>query len=149
MMKNSMLALAETAVEIAGMLGCPLDYSAESIGPLDALLQPVYMEAMNGNLQDGTVQISANAFGAYLGETLLRSGLADLGCDWMDNGEGVHGIGMEKDEFWASPITKVYKRIIKGPYHNVKDFFEVVLGMARDEIDPRKDPRTHVLSAEQ
>ena len=145
-MKDSMLALAEMAVEIAGMLGCPLDYSAESIGPLDALLQVVHMEAVNGNLKDETVQISANAFGAYVGETLLRSGLADLGCDWMENGEGVHGIGLENAEFWASPITKVYKRIIQGPYHDLKDFFEVVLGTARGELDPLNDPRMHILS---
>ena len=145
-MKESMKSFAEMAVELAQVMGCTLDYSAESIVPLDALAQILYKVNASGNMREETALITANAFGAYLGETLLRSGLAGLGYDWMENGEGEFGIGM--DDTWMAPVTKVYKRITQGPYHCLTDFFEIALRIAMEDDDVVNDPRMHILSEE-
>ena len=64
----------------------------------------------------------------------------------MENEEGEFVIGAE--DTWMAPVTKVYKRITRGPDHCLVDFYEVALGLAREEIDPAQDSRVHILSEE-
>lgn len=143
---TEMLGNAEIAVELGMMLGYRLDYSEKSIASLEKLAQFLHKEYRNGDMQEKTASMAAFAFGAYLGETLLWNGLKDHGFAWMKNEEGEYVVGRDMD--WLYPITKMFKRITLGPDHSLTCFYEVVVGLVNGEIDPRKDPRMHVLSDE-
>ncbi len=137
-----MLENAKIAVEIAAGMGCRLDYSKKSVASLERLAGFYHMAFKMGFVQKNDAIMMASGLGAYLGEVLLRNGLKDLGFTWIDkeneclisNGEDI-----------MAPITKVYKRITAGPYHDLTDFYEVVLGLAKGELDPMTDQRIHIL----
>ncbi len=143
---KEMAELAERAVEAARIWELDLDYSAESLEAVDALAQMIWQQHRNNPLPEHMLLSVANLYGAYLGEVLLRCGLKDLDFAWTKNEEGEIGIG--KEDFWAAPVSKVYKRITQGPYHDLTDFFEIVFGMAVGAVD-MDDPRIHILSGEE
>ena len=143
---KEMTELAERAVEAARIWELDLDYSAESLEAVDALAQMIWRQHRNQPLPENMLLSVANLYGAYLGEVLLRCGLKDLDFAWRKNEEGEIGIG--KEDFWAAPVSKVYKRITQGPYHDLTDFFEIVFGMAVGAVD-MDDPRIHILSGEE
>ena len=140
---KEMLELAEQAVEAARFWNIELDYSAESLEPLEKMMQAVFRSHKNVPLPVDMLFNVANMYGAYLGEVLLRSGLEDLGFAWMTNDEGEAGIGRKDMKIW--PVTKVYKRITQGPEHDLMNFFEVMFGLAIGAVD-LADPRMHVLN---
>ncbi len=142
---KEMLELAERAVEAAKFWGVELDYSAESLEPLEKMMQTIYRSHGKMPLPEEILLSVANLYGAYLGEVLLRSGLADLDFAWVKNEEGEFGIGREDMHMW--PLTKVYKRITLGPEHDLMNFFECMFGLAIGAVD-LNDPRMHVLSQE-
>ena len=142
---NEMKELAENAVEAAKFFGMDLDYSAESLEGLDSLAQRIYRLGRNQPLPEEILLSVSNLYGAYLGEVLLRSGLDTLGFGWVKNEEGEIGIG--KEDFWAAPVSKVYKRITQGPYHDLANFFEVIFGLAVGAVS-LDDPRMHILGRE-
>ena len=142
---NEMKELAENAVEAAKFFGMDLDYSAASLEGLDSLAQRIYRLGRNQPLPEEILLSVSNLYGAYLGEVLLRSGLDTLGFGWVKNEEGEIGIG--KEDFWAAPVSKVYKRITQGPYHDLANFFEVIFGLAVGAVS-LDDPRMHILGRE-
>lgn len=143
--KTEIMNWAEMAVEMAEMMGFSLDYSMESIYRLELMAQMMHEEYKKGTMKEDTVRILASAYGAYLGEVLLKNGLKDFGYDWTEaDGE----IGIAQEDTTIYPVSKVYKRITQGPYHDLTDFYEVVLGLVRGEIDPQQEPRMHFLSEE-
>ena len=143
---EEMVKLAERAVEASRFWGRELDYSAESLEWVDALAQKVFVSGRKQQLPDRFLAGIANLYGAYLGEVLLRSGLDTLDFAWRENEEGVIGIGRE--DMWADPAAKVYKRITQGPEHDLMSYFEIIFGMAIGAVD-LNDPRVHVLSEEE
>ena len=138
--------LAEKAVEAAKIWELDLDFTAESLEAVDGLAQMIWQLNMEQPLPEDFLFRTANLYGAYLGEVLLRCGLKDLGFDWTEGEEGEIGIG--KPGFWMAPATKVYKRITKGPEHSLMDFFECMFGIAVGAVDP-DDPRINILSEEE
>ena len=142
---KEMLELAERAVEAAKFWDVELDYSAESLEPLEKMMQTIYRSHGKMPLPEEILLSVANLYGAYLGEVLLRSGLADLDFAWVKNEEGEFEIGREDMHMW--PLTKVYKRITLGPEHDLMNFFECMFGLAIGTVD-LDDPRMHVLSQE-
>ena len=143
---KEMLELAEKAVEAATFWDVKLDYSAESLEPLEKMMQTIYRSHGKMPLPEEILLSVANLYGAYLGEVLLRCGLKDLDFAWVKNEEGEIVIG--KEDFLAAPVTKVYKRITQGPDHDLTDFFEMVFGLAIGAVD-LNDPRMHVMSEEE
>ena len=127
------IELAEKAVQTAKEWDLSLDYSAESIASLEELAQMIYKANKSQHLPDNVVWNAAATYGAYLGETLLRNGLRELGFEWADDGEG--NIVIRRDDNWMSPITKVHKRLVNGPEDNLESFYSVSLALARGEID--------------
>ena len=143
-MKN-MAELADRAVEAARFWGFDLDYSAESLESVEKLAQMIWRSNRNQPLPEKFLFSVADLYGAYLGEVLLRSGLADLGFAWVKNEEGDLGIGRE--DIWMAPFTKVCKRIVQGPEHSLTDFFDCMFGLAIGALD-LNDPRMHVVREE-
>ena len=123
---KEMLELAERAVEAAKFWDVELDYSAESLEPLEKMMQTIYRSHGKMPLPEEILLSVANLYGAYLGE-------------------GEFGIGREDMHMW--PLTKVYKRITLGPEHDLMNFFECMFGLAIGAVD-LDDPRMHVLSQE-
>ena len=142
---KEMVELAEKAVEAAKFWKLDLDYPAESLESLDRLAHMIYRLNRNQPLPEDFLFSVANLYGAYLGEVLLRCGLKDLDFAWTENGEGTVGVG--KEGFWMAPVTKVYKRITKGPEHDLMNFFELMFGLAIGAVS-LDDPRMHILSDE-
>lgn len=142
---KEMQELAEQAVEMMKNFNLELDYSAESLVPVEFLAQKVFKWHMKDPMPEEVLLKTANIYGAYLGEVLLRSGLKDLGFAWVENEEGEIGVG--KPDFWMAPVTKVYKRITRGPEHSLVEFFECMFGMAVGAVG-LDDPRLHILDAE-
>ena len=68
--------------------------------------------------------------GAYLGETLLRSGLRELGFSWVKDEDGSVAVG--KDGDMVFPLSKAYKRITAGPGDDLLMFSMVSLAMLTD-----------------
>ena len=140
---KEMLALAKEAVEAAKVWKLDLDYSAESLEGLEWLAEKIFRSNRLFSLPEDILVSMANVYGAYLGVVLLRSGLADLDFAWVKNEEGEIGVG--KEDFLMYPVTKFYKRITRGPEHNLTDFFECMFGLAIGAVD-LNDPRMHMLS---
>lgn len=143
---KEMVELAEKAVEAARFWKLDLDYSAESLEAVDWLAQKIYRLHLAQPLPEEILLSAANLYGAYLGEVLLRCGLKDLDFAWTEGEEGEIGVG--KEDFWMAPVTKVYKRITRGPEHSLMDFFECMFGLAIGAVS-LDDPRMNVLSKEE
>ena len=143
---KEMRKLAEEAVEAARVWKLDLDYSAESLEGLEWLAEKIFRSNRMLSLPEDLLATVSEVYGAYLGEVLLRSGLQDLGFAWAENEEGEIGIGRE--DMWMAPVTKVYKRITRGPEHSLTEFFECMFGLAIGAVD-LNDPRMHVLSEEE
>ena len=143
---KEMRKLAEEAVEAARVWKLDLDYSAESLEGLEWLAEKIFRSNRMLSLPEDLLATVSEVYGAYLGEVLLRSGLQDLGFAWTENEEGEIGIGRE--DLWMAPVTKVYKRITRGPEHSLTEFFECMFGLAIGAVD-LNDPRMHVLSEEE
>jgi len=143
---KEMLVLAEKAVEAAKFWDLELDYTAESLELVDKLAQLIYRSNRKQPLPEEFLAGIASLYGAYLGEVLLRCGLKDLDFAWTKNEEGEIGIGRE--DFWMAPVSKVYKRIIQGPEHDLTCFFELMFGLAVGAVD-LNDPRMHILGVDE
>ena len=143
---KEMVALAEQAVEAAKVWKLDLDYSAASLDGLEWIAEKIFRSNRMLSLPDDLLIGVANVYGAYLGEVLLRSGLADLDFAWVKNEEGEIGNGRE--DIWMAPVTKVYKRITQGPYHSLTEFFDCMFGLAIGAVS-LDDPRMHILSEEE
>jgi hypothetical protein len=146
MKEKEMAELAEKAVEAAKFWKMDLDYTAESLEAVDLLAQTVYQIHVNQPLPVEYRLSVANLYGAYLGEVLLRSGLEELNFAWMVDKKGIIGIGGE--DIWTAPVAKVFKRITKGPEHDLMSYFELVYGLAIGAVN-LDDPRLHILSEEE
>lgn len=145
--EQTMLELAQAAVESEKIWGLNLDYSSASLEALEMVVQKIYRANSVFSMPEDILVEMANVYGAYLGEVLLRSGLKDLGFAWEKGEEGE--IGLSREDEWVWPVTKVYKRITKGPEHNLVAFFDCVFGLVIGAVDPETDPRIHVFSDEE
>ena len=130
-------AILKAAESQAAKQGRVLDYSDGSIAVLDELLD-FYREYFEENrLSEQTVWNLAVLFGTYLGETLLRNGLAGQGYGWQLTGDGLPVL--ERDSAnQMSPITKAEKRIKNGPEDSVKSFYDVAKVIAEGKLIPEK-----------
>ena len=141
---KEMIELAQAAVESEKIWGLNLDYTSASLEQLEMVAQKIYRSNSLFSLPEDMLVEMANVYGAYLGEVLLRSGLKDLGFAWAKGEEGE--IGLNREDEWVWPVTKVYKRITKGPEHSLFDFFDCVFGLVIGAVDPMTDPRIRVVS---
>lgn len=119
---------AERAVDIAKGLGRELDYTIESVKQLDELAEFFREAKERENLEDDLIRGLAGILGAYLGEVLLRNGLADRGLAWLEDEEGDMVVGSENCTL--HPLTKVYKRITYGPGDELLPFCLISFAIA-------------------
>jgi hypothetical protein len=117
---SSMMRLvADTFVKPAVQGGAIwLDYSAESVDRLDALIA----ESWPGVPEKGTYGSMVPAIGAYVGEVLVKQ----TGARWIRDPE--EGYGVELNGQVAFPMSEVGKRFELGPEHSIGRFYRDVSG---------------------
>lgn len=132
---------AENAVQYAAQSGIMLDYTRESAGRVDVLLGAYHdhLDEYDGDEGAQTLWNVAVLFGIYIGEVLLRSGLAERGFVWVkDDGLPILAIPGSRTE--VSPITKAHKRILNGVEDSMESFVNVVFSVVDGDL-----PKTGVL----
>jgi len=134
--------IAEKAIIFAKTFDVRLDYTTQSIQKVDELLG-TYFEHMNeydGDSGENTLWNIAVHFGIYIGETLLKNGLAEMGFKWFVR-DSLPILRNDLKNTECSPITKAHKRILNGPEDSVVSFYNVSFVVARGELKS-KDRRT-------
>lgn len=133
--------MAEDAVLFAMQSGIVLDYTKESAKNVDTLLG-AHHDNLDKYDSDEGAKILWNVavlFGAYIGEMLLRCGLAEKGGVWVED-DGLPILSIPGTQTSASPITKAHKRILNGEEDSIKSFVDVVFFIVNGEW-----PKTGVL----
>lgn len=140
-LSNIAKSIAEDAVQYAMQDGITLNYTRESVKSVDAILEGYHssLDEYDGN--DGAKKIwnIAVMFGMYIGETLLRSGLAEKGFAWVKD-EGFPILATPDNKTTVSPITKAHKRILNGAEDGIERFADVVFSVVDGQL-----PKTGVL----
>lgn len=139
--------LVEGAIQWAGRIGITLDYTRESIRSVDDILLAYHNRLDKFDSDDGKDYLwdVAFAFGIYVGEVMLRSGLAEKGFTWDydDKGDGIPILSNsgDKNKITASPVTKAHKCIMNGEDDIVEFFVDMIFSLANGD----KMPKTGVL----
>jgi hypothetical protein len=130
-----MAAYAMDAVDHAKTAcGVNLDYSAESIRNVEAVLERLHSEMPRGFLarllgrapSDETIWTMCKMYGGYIGEVVRRTG----GGEWVLDTEiapGERVIALRKGEGRMFPPSKVQKRLTNGSQDNVWSYFQVLM----------------------
>lgn len=126
--------IADDAVQYAMQNGIVLDHTRESIQYVDAFLGDCHdsLDKYDGDEGAKTLWNVAVLFGTYIGEILLRSGLAEKGFVWVED-DGLPILGIPGKQAAVSPITKAHKRILNGEEDSIKSFVDVVFSVVNDE----------------
>ncbi len=134
-------SIAKDAVQYAAQNGTTLDYTRESVENVDMFLETFHdsLDSYEGDEGAKTLWNAAVLFGTYIGETLMRCGLAEKGFVWVED-DGLPVLSIPGSETSASPITKAHKRILNGAEDSLKSFVDVVFSVVNGEW-----PKTGVL----
>ena len=120
--------MCEIAVsEAKDFYGIELDYTPESINRLDELLENASQEKP---LSERRRRCIAVEFGVYLGETMLKNGMADSGWQWKGARIPNYTIELESG-VKLNPIIKVYRRLCNGAEDDVKSFYNVGIAITK------------------
>lgn len=134
-------SIAEDAVQYAMQNGIALDYTRESVQNVDAFLGDCHdnLDKYDGDEGAKILWNTAVLFGTYIGEMLLRSGLAEKGFIWVED-DGIPILSSPDNKTTVSPITKAHKYIFNGAEDSMKSFVDVVFSVTNGEW-----PKTGVL----
>lgn len=122
--------IADRAAVYAKRNNIDLDFSERSIEDVDSILESYHEHLSEYEGDDGadTLWNIAVHFGIYLGETMLRLRLRDMGYEWyLDDGMPILKGNANTQ---ISPLTKAHKRILNGPEDSVKSFCDVAFSIA-------------------
>ena len=133
--------------------GARLDFSRESIGRLEELLQHVHESRNWDDVDDMDAWSMACRYGAYLGETMLRNDFGRLGFAWGEDSDGEPCLKPTAEATGAAatvsrivPIFKCFKRLRSGSNESVMRFYasclSVVNGQRQAEILERLEKPT-------
>jgi len=115
------------AVTIANAYDTNLDFSEESITSLENLLDGFAKGIpMHKPSEEHICNISM-IFGTYLGETLLKNGLAEKGYYWDIVKLSPFPVLTHENGNILTPNNKVYKRLVDGEEDNVVSFYKFAM----------------------
>lgn len=108
---------AETLTDI--YFSKQLDYSEDSIGVLENLVDDIHYRLPDGKSQKN-INLLCQIWGAYIGEVFRRN----IGGEWI-NWEDEYGkaIAFQSSGVKVFPSDKVHKRIVNGAEHNLYDYY--------------------------
>ena len=131
MVNDMMSAYSEDAVDFANLkFGMTLDFSSESIEKVEQIADTLYQARPRGFLarifrrgpSDADVEQICKMLGGYIGEVFRRN----KGGDWAIHPD-FNALGVQRDQAWIFPPSKVHKRLANGPEDNLWSYFRVVL----------------------
>ena len=114
---------ADYAQARAFQLGFILDYRETSVVVLEALLADLHEQKKSVEPTTEMIGQIASLYGAYLGETMLNTGLADLGFVWDTNDMDEPCLVRPGSDDMLRPLTRVFKRVINGESEDVVYFY--------------------------
>ncbi len=134
-------SIAEEAVRYALQNGITLDYTKKSAKSIDVFLETYHDSLDKYDGDDGAKSLwnLAVLSGTYIGEMMLRSGLAEKGFVWIED-DGLPILGIPDSKTAISPITKAHKRILNGEEDSIESFVDVAFSIVNGEL-----PKTGVL----
>lgn len=126
------------AVKIGGEYGKTLDFTPESIQGVSEILDGYhqrYLHPVKDDIVRERVDVFSSIFGAYVGETLLRSH-PDSGYAWVEKPR--FGLVVAKGEgYHIDPMAKAAKQIVNGREEGdeVVSFFQVAEQLMEGTLD--------------
>lgn len=135
--------LVEDAVKLAERMGRTLDYTRESIRSVDDILLAYHhsLDKFDSDDDKDFLWDLAYTFGIYVGEVMMRSGLAEKGFTWDydDKGDGIPVLNNsdDKNKIKASPVTKAHKCIMNGEDDIMETFADVIFSLANSGKMPK------------
>ena len=114
---------ADYAQARAFQLGFILDYRETSVVVLEALLADLHEQKKTVEPTTEMIGQIASLYGAYLGETMLNTGLADLGFVWDFNEQQEPCLVRPGSDDMLRPFSRVFKRVINGESEDIVYFY--------------------------
>lgn len=119
---NNIQSSAEYTVQIAKKeLGKTLDYSANSLKDLDALIEHVKKHfsrlIQEGKLSDQIVQRASTSIGAYLGEVIRKH----YGGTWVAKNAVMKTLVINKEEI--SPVHYIFQRLTQNSDYGLEKYW--------------------------
>lgn len=134
---QSMIAtMAEGAVGEAKQQNVSLDYSADSVQHIEAILAKFHERYRSGEMAHADVNRQAMRYGSYVGEVIRRM----KGGIWARDHEqaGPHTYPLSYGEHQSFPIMWCGKRMVNGPEDNVWHKFQIIV--LEDAAAPGGEP---------
>ncbi len=122
-------AICRRAVQLGQNNGVTMDYSPESIGSLEVVLDGQHMLFREGSLTEEYVWNLSVMIGVYLGQTLLFCGLRDKGFDWLVDAVGVPLLYNGREDY-CDVIGQVRMRIMRGRQDSISTYFVMIMKAA-------------------
>lgn len=116
-----------TAIEYANEFNKKLDYSENSIADLEEILDWYSKDISVSKPTENQIWSMSITFGAYLGETLLKNGLAEKDFKWGKELSSNIPLLIRNDGAYLTPIDKVYKRLVNGSEDSVISFYKAAI----------------------
>ena len=111
------------ALEFAAEFHKQLDYSEQSIADLEEILDWYSKDIAVSKPTENQIWSMSLIFGSYLGETLLKNGLAQKGFHWGKEPSSNIPLLIRNDGAYLTPNDKVYKRLVNGSEDSVVSFY--------------------------
>lgn len=122
---------SNTAVSYAKSFEKQFDYSKNSIKDLEEILDYYSNDISKSKPTENQMWSMAIIFGSYLGEVMLKNGLAKKGYNWEKDNTSNIPLLVANDGSYITPNDKVYKRLVNGKEENVISFYDVIMDIAK------------------
>jgi len=127
------IVMAESCVTSAKKAyGVDLDYSLESLGALENILQQMHEEHKATPISEQGMQARTISLGSYLGEVLRRASGSGTWARDSALGENTFPLIFANDQ-QLFPVGWVHKRIVNGAEDNIVFKAKVMLSTLRGE----------------
>lgn len=118
------------AIKYAKSFQKKLDYSQKSISDLEEILDFYSEDIFKSKPTENQIWSMSIIFGSYLGETMLKNGLAKKGYKWgKDNSSNIPILYKSESDYLIAPNDKVYKRLVNGKEDSVISFYDVCMDL--------------------
>jgi len=127
-MEHIAIKNSNNAISYAESFQKNFDYSKKSINDLEEILDFYSNDISESKPTENQIWSMSIIFGSYLGETMLKNGLAKKGYKWgKDNSSNVPLLVNDNGNSFITPNDKVYKRLVNGKEDNIISFYDVIM----------------------
>ena len=119
---------SNTAIGYAESFQKHFDYSKKSINDLEEILDFYSNDIFESKPTENQIWSMSIIFGSYLGETMLKNGLAKKGYKWgKNNSSNVPLLVNDNGDSFITPNDKVYKRLVNGKEDSIISFYDIIM----------------------